>query len=60
MFKVMVIDISNTVIHEEDIIDQVDACNKYDAAASKYSNTENVECPPYKVLFMETCRETIL
>jgi len=60
MYKVLVINIRNTIIHEENIADSIDACNKYDAAVSKYSNTEDIECPPFKVLFMETCKETIL
>jgi len=60
MYKVLVINIRNTIIHEEDIIDSVDACKAHDIAVSKYSDTEDIECPPYRVLFMETCKETIL
>lgn len=60
MFKVLVTDVRNMVIHEEDIIDSVDACTKYNNAIKKYGAVKDEQNPPYKVMFMETCAETVL
>lgn len=60
MFKIMVVDIRNVIIHEEDIVDSVDACGRYDDVIKEYAAIKDEQNPPYKVMFMETCAEKIL
>lgn len=42
------------------MVDSVDACKKYDDAIKKYAAIKDEQNPPYKVMFMEICAETIL
>lgn len=60
MFKIIVVDVRNIIIHEEDIVDSVDAYGRYDDAIKKYAAIKDEQNPPYKVMFMETCAEIIL
>lgn len=63
MFKIIVTDIRNVVIQEETIVDQIDACKLNNKLIEKYraiAQEEDQYQPPYKVLFMKVCMETIL
>ena len=60
MYRILVIDVRNTIIHEEEIIDSVDACTAHNDAIKKYKPTDDDECPAFRVLFVEICSETIL
>jgi hypothetical protein len=60
MYRILVIDVRNTIIHEKEIVDSVDACQAHNDAVEKYRSIKDDECPAFRVLFAEICMETKL